>query len=214
MEKIKKLLKKSKTKLFFKILVISITIITIFILPNIIIHQTTKKNIFKKINNIPQSDIIIIFGTLIDDSGTISPLLLERLEAGKTLLKNTKGKKIVVSNTEHGANVMKKYLVKNGVKEKNIEVDNQANTTLDTCKFEKKEHNTQRKVIFISQGYHLPRLIFQCQKIGINGNAYPAENINITDKSQYPFLLKMRVRSWRFIRESFLIWMSVLGVYK
>ncbi len=175
---------------------------------------SNRSNIIDSIDQLPVSDAVIIFGAHVTEDGEVTPLLKERLDAGKAIVTAGKSKKIVVSNTENAANIMAQYLQKEGVEASLIEIDTQAVKTTDTCSYEKKQHTENRSVIFVSQGFHLPRLLFQCQKIGIQGIAFPAEVLHTIDSSEYSFITKVTTRASRYLREAGLTWLAVLNIYK
>lgn len=201
---LKKLIKGFSLILFFTF---------IYFLPFLIISWINKPNIINKIENLPKAEAVLIFGTVVRD-GKISPLLEERLEAGKQILDQSKTETIVVSNMEVAANIMANYLYEADLSPDLIDIDPQAEQTPDTCKFEKSQHPENRKVIFVSQKFHLPRLIFQCKKAGVTGVGFPAEAVNITDGSQYSTWTKLTVRSKRYFREAGLTWLALLNIYQ
>ena len=185
-----------------------------FWLPFLVIKHATTDSIAGSIDELPESDAVIVFGTLVNDSSTVSPLLKERLEAGIRIIEKGRAKKIVVSNMRTASEVMARYLYSRSINPAIIEIDDEADDTPDTCRFEMKKHGGSRKVIFVSQGFHLPRLIYQCGKTGINGTAYPAEKNRIITGKRDSLITRIYVRSTRYIREAGLTWLAVLGIYR
>ncbi len=204
----KEFMTNKKRRLFISI----IFFIFIFWLPFLLIKVTTSSKIVDFIGDLPKSDAVIVFGAIVR-GGEISPLHQERLDAGKEILFK-KTDKIVVSNMEKASNAMKGYLLEKGVSSEMIEIDSKAEKTPDTCRFEKNNHPEGRIVIFVSQGFHLPRILYQCEKIGVEGIAFPAENLEKNKKSQYSIFTRFFIKSKRYIREAELMWLVILGVYK
>lgn len=196
-----------------KIVIVLLILAVIYWLPFTVTLLENKSDIASSINQLPNSDVAIIFGTLIGKSEEVSPLLKERLEAGKAILASGKSKKIVVSNTKDATDVMANYLYNVGISPNLIEIDRQAEKTPDTCAYEKKEYPEKRKVIFVSQGFHLPRLLYQCKKLGVEGIAFSAEALNTTDRPVYSLLTKLLIRTSRYIREAGLTWLAFLNIY-
>ena len=192
---------------------IFLSLALIYWLPLGIVILIGRQNIATTIDELPDSDIVIIFGTIVNDSGEISPLLKERLEAGKAIMEAGKSSKIVVSNTEGAANVMATYLYNKQIPSDLVEIDTHADKTPDTCKYEKERHPENRKLIFTSQGFHLPRLLYQCNQLGVKGIAFPSEMLNTIDRLEYSFLTKFKVRTIRYIREAGLTWLAFLNLY-
>ena len=143
----------------------------------------------------------------------MSPLLKERLDASISVYKHKKVNKIVVSNTKYAAKVMSQYLQNSSISSKSILMDIHAEKTTDTCKYEKKNYNASRKLIFISQGYHLPRIAYQCKKIGISATLFPAETIHKNRKSFFASWDVFTTRIKRYLREAGLTWLALLNIY-
>lgn len=187
-----------------------IILIIVFWLPFLSISFFYQEKIIKNIDQLPTSDVVFLLGTVVNASGDISPLLKERLEAGKRIYEEEKAQKIVVSNTENAAQVMAKYFIDAGIAEEAIEVDINAVTTLDSCRYESEKN---RSVIFISQTFHLARLLYQCAGEGIDGLAFAPEGLDIIDRSAYTIGTKVQVRVKRYLREAGLTWFVLLGIY-
>ncbi|MDH3324935.1 MAG: YdcF family protein [Candidatus Peregrinibacteria bacterium] len=203
-----------KKKIFKKVIIIIVVLIVLYWFPFRVISLSGRSSIVSSVNQLPNSDAVIIFGTLVNESGDITPLLKERLDAGKAILEEGRVKKIVVSNTEVAANVMAEYLFTQGINENLVEIDIQADKTPDTCTYEKENYPENRKLIFVSQGFHLPRLLYQCNQLSVQGTAFPAEALSTIDRSECSFLTKIRVRTTRYAREAGLTWLAFLNIYQ
>lgn len=197
-----------------KILFYLIVLIFIYFLPFLIIYFKNKEKIVFSLENLPQNDVVIVFGTIVNDKNEISPLLKERLDAGIKILEDKKTEKIVVSNTEKATQIMANYLYEKNVSKEKVELDIQADKTPDTCRFEKEKHPENRQVIFVSQNFHLPRLIYQCEKVGVKGIGFAPEKLNLIDRSQQSFTTKIFTRTQRYFREAGLTWLAILGIYE
>ncbi|HNT29474.1 MAG TPA: YdcF family protein [bacterium] len=195
-------------------LFIIISAVILFWLPWTLISVTSSDSIIRVIDELPVADAVIIFGTRVDDTGEISLLLRERLEAGIAILDAGKAESIVVSNTEYASVVMAEYLLAAGISKDRIEIDTAADKTPDTCTNEINTHGDNRSLIFVSQGYHLPRLLYQCRRAGITGIAFPAESAQISDRPAYPITTILLTRAGRYTREASLTWLACLGLYR
>lgn len=202
-----------KRKIYKKTIIIIVVLIVLYWFPFIIIVLSGRPNIVANIDQLPSSDAVIIFGTLVNESGDISPLLKERLHAGKAIVEAGKVNKVVVSNTEAAANVMADYLFTQGIDRNMVEIDIQADKTPDTCAYEKNQYRESRKLIFVSQGFHLPRLLYQCNQLDVRGIAFPADALKTSDGSEYSFITKLQIRTIRYIREAGLTWLAFLKIY-
>jgi len=167
----------------------------------------------ENIEALPSAEAVIIFGTLVRNNN-VSALLKERLDTGIAIYSTKKAKQIVVSNMAKAAAVMKQYLIANGIPERAIVLDTTAEKTPDTCRNEKKKYPQQRKLIFVSQGYHLPRISYQCNKIGVLAVTFPAENIRRNRASLFSSFEVFSIRFKRYFREAGLTWLAFLNIYK
>lgn len=189
-----------------------LVLVVVYTTPLGIVQRSGRAHTTSGIQELPDSDVIIVFGTLVANN-EVSPLLKERLEAGRAILEAGKSKKIVVSNTKAASNVMAEYLYAVGVSPERVELDEQAETTPDTCRFEREQHTEGRTAIFVSQGFHLSRLLYQCKKVGVEGVAFPAESLDTIDRSHTSFFERFSIRFERYMREAGLTWLAVLGIY-
>ena len=184
-------------------------LISIYWLPFVI--SVSQYHPHKTVKTLPDSDAVIVFGTLVRDAN-ISPLLRERLNASIAIYNANKVKEIVVSNTPKAALVMQKYLIKKSIPSKHIKMDTEAEKTPDSCRYEKKLYPQGRKLIFISQGYHLPRINYQCKKLGVNAILFPAEKLE-NRSSLFSSFMVFSIRTKRYFREAGLTLLAMLNVY-
>ncbi len=194
----------------FIVTVVSLLIL-LFFAPQLIFILTAPISIQPNVNHIRYSDAAIVFGAGIDED-KVSPLLQERLDTAIQLFNSKRTAKIVVSNTVQAAEVMKKYLIEQGIPETSIEIDSTAETTLDTCLTEKQTYPQGRSVIFLSQGYHLPRLIEQCRRAGVTGRGLKVNKITPVEDST-KFFYRCCIRGYRILRESTLSWLVATNLY-
>ncbi|MBR3254679.1 MAG: YdcF family protein [Clostridia bacterium] len=116
-------------------------------------------------------DFIIILGTRMKDDGSLTPILKARVDKAIEFAKEQKeqsGKDIIfIPSGGQGkdeimseAEAMKTYLLKNGIKEENIIIENQSKNTLQNMKFSKNiinEINENGKIAFATTNYHVFR---------------------------------------------------------
>lgn len=164
-------------KKIFKILNILLIIVLISIIITIIINyyiiNTSKKRILKeedysKLNNI---DCILILGAGIWGDKP-SPMLQDRLDEGIKLYKKGLSSKIIMSG-DHGkeeydeVNVMKSYAIEKGVPSKNIFMDHAGFSTYESV-YRSKEVFEVKKMIIVTQKYHLYRALYIADRLDIN----------------------------------------------
>ena len=164
-------------KKIFKILNILLIIVLISIIITIIINyyiiNTSKKRILKeedysKLNNI---DCILILGAGIWGDKP-SPMLQDRLDEGIKLYKKGLSSKIIMSG-DHGkeeydeVNVMKSYAIDKGVPSKDIFMDHAGFSTYESV-YRSKEVFEVKKMIIVTQKYHLYRALYIADRLDIN----------------------------------------------
>ena len=71
----------------------------------------------------------------------------------------------------------------------------------------------ERSIIFISHGYHLPRIIYACEHIGVSGTGFPAEELALIERSELSWIQIQQIRFQRNSREMQLLLLSVMNIY-
>ena len=114
-------------------------------------------------------DYIIILGCMIKKDGTLTPLLKGRvdkaLEFRNQQLKNTGKDLVFITSGGQGsdeimseAKAMKNYLIKQGIKEDNIQIDDKSTNTYENIKFSNKLIKEKNKnIMFSTTNYHVFR---------------------------------------------------------
>ena len=160
-----------KKMLKYGIIVIVVLIVLIFGI-NFYVRLSTKKQIIKESEYSKLSDIdcIIILGAGIWGDKP-SPMLEDRLLEGINLYQNNISDKIIVSG-DHGrkehdeVNIMKNYLIEKGIPSENIFMDHAGFSTYESI-YRAKEIFQAKKMVIVTQKYHLYRALYIAKKIGI-----------------------------------------------
>ena len=127
----------------------------------------------KAANHVPiyDKDFVIILGSKINSDGSLTPLLKGRadkaIEFAKKQYENTKKKIVYIPSGGKGndevmaeAEAIKNYLIKQGVSEKQIILEDKSTSTLENMKYSKNkidEINCQGNIIFSTTNYHVFR---------------------------------------------------------
>ena len=175
------------------IIVIAIIIILIFSI-NLYMYIITKPKI-KNIEEITDQDIdcILILGAGIRGEKP-SPMLEDRLLVSIDAYNKNLSNKIIVSG-DHGridydeVNIMKKYLIDNNIKSENIFMDHAGFSTYDSI-YRAKEIFQAKKVVIITQEYHLPRALYIARELGLESYGISAS------KREYHFQIKRDIREY------------------
>lgn len=162
-----------------KYIVIIILLLAIILLGiNYYVKVSTKKRIVDDYNNLSDIDAIIILGAGVRNHRP-SLMLEDRLQKGLELYNNDVSGKIIVSG-DHGSddydevNIMKSYIICNGVPTSNVFMDHAGFSTYDSI-YRAKEIFLAKKVVIVSQEYHLYRALYIADKLGLDAYGVKAE---------------------------------------
>lgn len=160
------------------ITLIILVIIIVCILINVCVINSNKNDILKKENIKEDSfDCILILGAGVRGN-TPSPMLEDRLLTGIDLYNKNISKKIVVSG-DHGkeyydeVNVMKNYLIGKGIPSEDIFMDHAGFSTYDSI-YRIKEIFKAKKVIIVTQEYHLYRSLHISKELNLEAKGFAA----------------------------------------
>lgn len=141
------------------------------------------------------ADCIIVLGAGLKPDGTPSLMLTDRLLVGDELYHKNAAKKIIMSG-DHGkktydeVNTMKKFAIKEGVFSQDIFMDHAGFETYDTM-YRAKEVFGAKKVIIVTQKYHLYRALYAAKKLGLD-----AYGVSATKKKYDNKQLIRDAREW------------------
>jgi SanA protein len=123
--------------------------------------------------NAPTRAVAIVFGAGLSGDGSPSPVLRDRVATAAELYFSGKVKKILMSGdnrfldyNEPGA--MLDYALELGVPRQDIVLDYAGRRTYDTC-YRAKAIFGITDALLVTQRFHLPRAIFTCNFLGIQG---------------------------------------------
>ena len=117
-------------------------------------------------------DCIIVLGCQVKSDGTPSHMLQDRLERGIALYKLGAAPKIIMSG-DHGqteydeVNTMKQYAIDAGVPSSDIFMDHAGFSTYETV-VRAKEIFGAKRVIIVTQEYHLYRALYIAKQFGLD----------------------------------------------
>jgi vancomycin permeability regulator SanA len=119
------------------------------------------------------ADVAIILGNKVNEDGTLSERLQQRMECGLSLYRNGRVKKIIVSGGLgkegfYEGDKMKDFLINRKVPDSVIIVDNLGNNTLATVQntIKLKDSLQFKNLIVVSQYFHLTRTKMLFRKQG------------------------------------------------
>lgn len=147
-----------------------------------------------KVEEVPKAEVVLVLGAAVFRSGTVSPILSDRLDVALEIYDKNKIKKFLLTG-DHGqvnydeVNAMKKYIQRkdNNIKDKNIFLDHAGFSTYESI-YRAKDIFKVKKVIIVTQRYHLMRAVYIARKMGIEAYGVAA------DKREYINMDKYRMR--------------------
>lgn len=128
-----------------------------------------------------EADCILVLGCGVRESGEPSLMLRDRLQMGLTLYENGAAEKLLMSG-DHGTveydevNAMKDYAVERGVPSEDVFMDHAGFSTYESM-YRAKEVFLAKKVIIVSQKYHLYRAVYDARDLGLDAWGVAAEEI-------------------------------------
>jgi len=157
---------------------------------------------------IPKADAIIVLGAYVFPSGTVSTMLNDRLTEAYELYDEGKADKIVVSG-DHGrkdydeVNAMKKFLMDKGIPAEDVFMDHAGFNTYESI-YRARDIFQTKKVIIVTQGYHLMRAVFIARELGLEAYGVPSD-LQDYGKVMTPYLLReVAARNKDFFTAKFL----------
>ncbi len=153
-----------------------LTIIVLILLINYYVIFSTNKQIRNNISNV---DCIIILGAGLRQNNMPSLMLEDRLIKGIEAYNNGISKKIIMSGDHTRKNhdevtIMKEYAINMGVPSEDIFMDHAGISTYDSIYRAKYIFNA-KKIVIITQKYHLHRALHIANKLGLEAYGIEAE---------------------------------------
>lgn len=127
------------------------------------------------------ADCILILGCRVMPDGNPSLMLRDRLEQGLLLYEAGASDRLLMSG-DHGTkgydevNTMKAYALERGIAEEAIFMDHAGFDTYDSM-YRAKEIFCAKRVLVVSQAYHLPRAVYIAERLGMEVYGVAAEDI-------------------------------------
>ena len=160
------------------VLVMIVVVGVIILSINLYVKILTKNQIVNDYLDLADIDCIIILGAGIWGDKP-SSMLEDRLLEGINLFQNGVSDKILMSG-DHGrdeydeVNIMKKYAIEKGISSENIFMDHAGFSTYESI-YRAKEIFQAKKVVIVTQKYHLYRALYIAKKLGLDAYGVGAD---------------------------------------
>lgn len=140
--------------------------------PQVVMRVATWGDRHSSAAETPARSVAIVFGAGLRGDGTPSPFLEQRLDLGAELWRTHRVRALLVTGDNGSSRhdepaAMKAYLVLHGVPAADVVIDDAGFSTYDSCYRAKAVFGVKDAVV-VTQGYHLPRALFTCRRLGID----------------------------------------------
>lgn len=167
-------------KIIKYVTIVLIVIIVIVLGINFYVKLSTKKQIIgnKDDSRLKDVDCIIVLGAGVWGDKP-SPMLEDRLLEAISLYENNTSSKIIMSG-DHGreeydeVNTMKNFAIEKGVPSENIFMDHAGFSSYESI-YRAKEIFEAKKVVIVTQEYHLYRSLYVANKLGLEAYGVGAD---------------------------------------
>lgn len=175
----KSLLRKHYKKVVYVVIIMLVMGSAGFLAINYYVEQRGAQYIYSA-QEVPGADAILILGAYVLPDGTLSLMLRDRVTTGYELYENSKAPKIIVSG-DHGrqdydeVNTMKDFIKNKGVAGEDIFMDHAGFSTYESL-YRARNIFQVKKVIIVTQRYHLLRAVFIARELGLEAYGVAADN--------------------------------------
>ncbi|MGE5389888.1 MAG: vancomycin high temperature exclusion protein [Deltaproteobacteria bacterium] len=194
-----------KGKSFSRTQYIGLVLLLVLIITPVILNYYVKMAASPYIlpaDELPPADAILVLGAYVLPDGSMSSMLADRISVGYGLYQSDKAPKILVSG-DHGrkdydeVNTMKAYLKHQGIPTQNIFMDHAGFSTYESM-YRAREVFKVRKVIIVTQQYHLMRAVFIARELGLEAYGTAADLHSYGDVMPYNELREIAARNKDF----------------
>jgi SanA protein len=143
----------------------------VLIIPRFVTAAYARGKVFS-VSNVPVRRVAIVFGAGLWRNGSPTPVLADRVTEAANLYFAGKVEKLLMSGDNRFVDynepeAMRKLAVSLGVPNDAIVLDYAGRRTYDTC-YRAKAIFKVDQAILVTQGFHMPRTIYLCNRLGVD----------------------------------------------
>ena len=159
-------------KMFLNTLIILVALgVIILVVPRLATGLYARPKTYSAVE-VPSNRAAIVFGAGVWRNGTASPVLQDRVQMAASLYFEGKVEKILMSGDNRFVDynepeVMREVAISLGVPDEAIVLDYAGRRTYDTC-YRAKAIFGVSEAILVTQAFHLPRALYECNRLGID----------------------------------------------
>lgn len=173
--------KKTIIKILLVLVVLGVIVGIGVIAANAHIKSVTKDYIISEseLKNLDDIDCILVLGCGVWDDGTPTDMLADRIKVGIRTYETGVSDRLLMSG-DHSrkdydeVNTMKAIAVENGIPADNVFCDHAGFSTYESM-YRASDIFGADKIVIVTQSYHLPRAIYDAQKLGIEAYGISAD---------------------------------------
>lgn len=172
-------MKTGRKRRLFIIIIVFILVVGGVLSISAYVQKVGTGKIIKAADEVPCAEAVLILGARVFANGDVSLMLKDRLTVGYELYTTGKAGKILVSG-DHGqkeydeVNTMKEFLKEKGVPAEDIFMDHAGFNTYDSI-YRARDIFQIKKVIIVTQEYHLMRALFIARELGLDAYGVVAD---------------------------------------
>ncbi len=189
-------------KLRIKLAIIGLLVCLLVAIINFYVYQIGKNRIIPALEQLPQTQAVLILGSRVYENGNMSAILKDRVDTGLLVYQKGKASKILISG-DHGrttydeVNTIKDYLLAHGVPAEDIFLDHAGFDTYDSL-YRAKAIFKVKSLIIITQQFHLPRALYLGHALGLEVYGF-ASDLQLYQSDLYNNLREIPARTKAFL---------------
>lgn len=148
---------------------------------NLFVMARSKQYILtaEQAEELENADCILVLGCLVRSNGSMSGMLKDRVDTGISLYQSGVSDRLLMSG-DHGrknydeVNTMKAYAISEGIPSDHIFMDHAGFSTYESM-YRARDIFKAKKVIIVTQRYHLYRAVYAARSLGLEAYGVPAD---------------------------------------
>lgn len=130
----------------------------------------------------PPRRVALVLGAGVRPDGTLSPLLKDRVDTAIALYRSGRARKLLMSGDNRVSRYneperMRDYAILRGIPAADVACDYAGRRTYDSI-YRARHVFGLREALVVSQGFHLDRTIFLCDRLGLNAIGVSGQRTN------------------------------------
>ncbi len=143
------------------------------------VDRQVADRIYTEVATTPSEPVAIVFGAGVWPGGRLSHALADRMETAIALYQAGKVNKLLLSGDNRFTDynepaAMARYARERGVPDEDLVLDFAGRRTYDSCYRARDIFGVERAVL-VTQAFHLPRALYTCQRLGVEGAGVVAD---------------------------------------